>query len=55
MTAKNFYGEAYNRAKHPSKLDQAFDRLEKAMSTENTTLADRMVTLACKSEREAFE
>ena len=60
MDAKTFYGDAYNRAKNPSLLDDAYARLTKAMENEtnnNGTMSKvgtMNLDLACKKEREAF-
>jgi hypothetical protein len=55
MDAKTFYGVSYHKATDPAKLDQAYERLQKALGTSNESLADKMITLAAKGEREAFQ
>lgn len=54
MDAKSFYGSSYAKAADTSKLDQAYDRLVKAMNTTNPNLTDKMLVLAAKAETEAF-
>lgn len=60
MTARDFYGASYAKAKHSEKLDKAFERLESALKSEagggdpNGRLIQGMITLAAKSEAEAY-
>jgi ABC-type uncharacterized transport system YnjBCD substrate-binding protein len=60
VDAKSFYGDSYNKAKDPAKLDKAFDYLNKAIANETanggakTKINEGMLTLACKAENEAF-
>lgn len=56
---KAFYGSAYERAKDTAKLDQAYERLMKAIANESnaggpTKVSTGLLELAAKGEREAF-
>ncbi len=58
--ARAFYGDAYDRAKDPAKLDQAYERLQKAVANETamggtmSKVGEGMLKLACQGEKEAF-
>ena len=60
MTAIQFYGETvYNKASNKAALEKATERFLKAMANEATLgtmnkVGEGMLTLACKSENEAF-
>lgn len=61
MSAKDFYTAiVYDTCPHHEKLDLAFERLSKALVSEangqdpNGRLIVGMISLACKSEAEAF-
>lgn len=52
--AREFYGPAYARAKHPEKLDSAFKQLTMALNSQSEGVRERAFTLACASELAAF-
>ena len=58
QTAKDFYGESYARAVDPTKLDEAFKWLMKAIEFEGDETAKTKFQMAfnqaCKKEKDAF-